>query len=997
VQSEQSPIAKDPNVGRRLGDYEVIERIGEGGMGVVYLARRAGADEPVALKLIKRGMGTDMFLRRFQNERRILAAMKHPNIAALIDAGAAADGLPYFVMEYVAGRPLREYCDSQRLTIEERLRLFQKICSAVGSAHERRVIHRDLKPANILVTAGGEPKLLDFGIAKILDGDLTQLTITLAPVMTPHYASPEQTQGQRLTAASDIYSLGVLLYELLTGRLPYVTADRSASSVIEAIRTHRPKPPSSLFPRTGAPDPASATVTEKCSSTPSEMRRKLHGGLDAITMIALQKVPADRYPSCADFAADIEHYLHGERVLGVSRRREHRWRWIAAASVLIAIAGATAYLRPAARLARLTAPPQAADSGFENLFPDSARKSPPQSAVARRLYVDALVRLRSFDTLAARDLLRNAVTAAPEHALSHAALAAVCNLLGYDMEARDEARKALELSTNLTRQDRLSIEGGYYETSRAWDRAVGAFRTLRREFPDNLEYGLRLANAQTQAGDGRGALETIRGLRSLAAGKDLRLGLAESEAALAISDLTHAQDAAKRVAQAGAQQGLRILAARAFSVESRIAISRGDPQRALAAAAEAQKLYQATGHRQGMAWALNDSAAVLTQLGDVDGARAHYEEALAVCRTIQDQTCIGTDLDSIGVLRRRQGDLKGALEMHEKALEIRRAVSDRAGVAMALYNLANVLETLGDLTRAQQAISEALDLRGQLGETRNAALTLSRLANIRRRQGAMAESLRINQQAVNDIRAVGDRGGVAMALANFGMVLRDHGELSRSRSVLEDALAIRRQQRDKNNISQVLAAQAAVSLEQDRIPEARKQISESISIRQQLGEKISLGQSKLVLADILIEEGQPAAAEAAAREAANRFQDGRAPILEGAAHLAIARSYIARGNASQAKEAYESANRLLHGSQEVSVALARDIVRARIEGALGRMKEASAALDGALGEAHRFDLTSAQFEIRLAILELTRSGGPSLVSDARRSGFLRIARKAASL
>src|SRR5215470_837817 len=150
-------------------------------MGVVYLARCAGKGEPVALKLIKRGMDTTAFLRRFHNERRILAAMNHPNIAALIDAGAADDGLPYFVMEYVAGRPLSEYCDSHKLTVDDRLRLFQKICSAVQSAHERRVIHRDIKPANILVTSSGEPKLLDFGIAKILDGDdFTQLTITLA-------------------------------------------------------------------------------------------------------------------------------------------------------------------------------------------------------------------------------------------------------------------------------------------------------------------------------------------------------------------------------------------------------------------------------------------------------------------------------------------------------------------------------------------------------------------------------------------------------------------------------------------------------------------------------------------------------------------------------------------------------------------------------------------------------------------------------------------------
>src|SRR6185369_14829970 len=154
--------------------------------------------------------------------------------------------------------------------------LLQKICSAVGSAHERRVIHRDLMPTNILVTAGGEPKLLDFGIAKILDGDdFTQMTITLAPAMTPHYASPEQAQGKRLSSASDIYSLGVLLYEMITGRSPYRPTDRSARAVMDAISTQRPQRPSSLFPGTGSSDPASTTVTQQRSTTPAELRRKL--------------------------------------------------------------------------------------------------------------------------------------------------------------------------------------------------------------------------------------------------------------------------------------------------------------------------------------------------------------------------------------------------------------------------------------------------------------------------------------------------------------------------------------------------------------------------------------------------------------------------------------------------------------------------------------------------------------------------------------------------
>ena len=436
----------------------------------------------------------------------------------------------------------------------------------------------------------------------------------------------------------------------------------------------------------------------------------------------------------------------------------------------------------------------------------SVRGSMPATAEAARNYAQGLERLRAFDTLAARDLLRNAVTMAPDHALSHAALAEASSLLGYDMEARDEAKKALELSTTLPREDRLPIEGRYFEITRAWDKAVETFRTLHRDYPDNLEYGLQLAGAQTQAGHGRRALETLQSLRRLPpAAQDPRVDVAESEATRAISDLPRARALAARAAHSASLLGFGILAARARLLESRISLEMGDPQHALEAAAVSQSAYQAAGHRQGVAWALIESAGAFTQLGDVGGARAQYEEALGVCRTVGDQSCIGNDLDSLGVLRRRQGDLEGALEMHRQALEIRRSVGDRAGVATAQYNVGNVLEVMGDLPGARQAESEALDLRRLLGLDRTAALTMSRLANIRRRQGELIDARNMHEQAVSRLRAMGDRGGVAMALVNLGLVLRDQGALDRSRAALEEALATRRQQRDPNNTAQALS------------------------------------------------------------------------------------------------------------------------------------------------------------------------------------------------
>ena len=285
--------------GTVIGRYRLVRELGRGGMGAVYLAERADDEfrQQVAVKLIKRGMDTDTVLRHFRDERQIMAALEHPNIARLFDGGTTADGLPYFVMEYVDGQRIDQYCDDRRLDIAERLALFEHVCAAVSCAHQRLVVHRDIKPSNILVTAAGVPKLLDFGIAKFMSGagpaETVATTLALRP-MTPQYASPEQLQGLRVDTLSDVYSLGVLLFELLTGRLPHPLGDQRGDEAVRIVAT------------TDAPRPSSVAA--------ARLQRRLRGDLDTIVTTALAKSRERRYQSVDQLVEDIRRLRYGRPI-----------------------------------------------------------------------------------------------------------------------------------------------------------------------------------------------------------------------------------------------------------------------------------------------------------------------------------------------------------------------------------------------------------------------------------------------------------------------------------------------------------------------------------------------------------------------------------------------------------------------------------------------------------------------------------------------------------
>ncbi len=343
------PTEEEPGAGRLVGPYRLVRRLGHGGMGTVYLAERADGEfeQQVAVKLLNPGLASDEVLRRFRSERQILAKLSHPNVAQLLDGGTTDDGLPYFVMEHVDGRPIDEHCNALALSIRERLGLFRSVCAAVSFAHRNLVVHRDLKPGNVLVTsdgraapgraAPGRVKLLDFGIAKLLEGKQPLMTREGLAPMTPPYASPEQLRGEAVNTASDVYSLGVVLYELLTGRRPH--EGKNPEGLARAIREEAPRRPSTV------------ELGERLrAEEPKRLRRRLAGDLDNVVLKAIRKEPERRFSSVEQLSEDVRRHLEGLPVLSRPDTfayragkfvRRHRWGMAAAGLVAVLVGAFT--------------------------------------------------------------------------------------------------------------------------------------------------------------------------------------------------------------------------------------------------------------------------------------------------------------------------------------------------------------------------------------------------------------------------------------------------------------------------------------------------------------------------------------------------------------------------------------------------------------------------------------------------------------------------------
>ena len=686
---EVEPLA----VGQRIGAWRIVREIGRGGMGAVYLAERADQEfeQRVAIKVVRRGMDTDEIVRRFRSERQILAHLDHPNIAKLFDGGTTEDGRPYFVMEHVEGRPIDQFCAERKLPVRERLELFRQACAAIHFAHQNLIVHRDLKPANILVTADGVPKLLDFGIAKLLDPTQDPLALTrldLRP-MTPEYASPEQVRGEPITTASDVYSLGVLLYRLLTGQRPYrPTTDHQA--LADAICKTEPVRPSSVIARAGEVKPPDAETRL--------LRRQLAGDLDNIVLMAMRKDPQRRYASADQLSNDIERHLQGLPVIARKDTLGYRTRKfvgrhkvgvpVVAATLLLIVGFSITVTLLWQRSERARERAQAVLGFLEELFsaPDPKKSRGEAITVQEMLDQGAREMDRSF-------------TAQPEVRADLMSTIGKAYLgLGSWDQAKQSFAVALDLHRKTHRQDDPRIADDLHNLASA----------LRHLGNDSAAEPLirQALDLQRQRGDTK-SIDYARGVTNLAAILEAKGDLDQAERlnqeALAIKKAlpkVYDQDIAVSLNNLGnvAQERGDFSTAQNYYQESltirrRLAKGQPDPD---------------------VATALLNLGALLQDRGNLVGAEAAYQEALSLRRKLYPgpNPNVASVLNNLGYLLQTRGDLAGAERCFREALSIADQKLPRVHQNRAIFlrNLASVLVSERRAAEAEPLAGEALTI-----------------------------------------------------------------------------------------------------------------------------------------------------------------------------------------------------------------------------------------------------------------------------------------------
>ena len=1082
--------------GQTISHYRVLGPLGSGGMGVVYKAEDIMLGRGVAMKFLPSELASDrVAFERLQREARSASALDHPNICSIYELGEH-EGQPFIVMQLLEGQTLRDWIENTteknvKSRILRAVDFAIQIANGLEAAHQKAIVHRDIKPANIFVTSRGDAKILDFGLAKLLEetgplvaGSATKvdaataesptlhLTRTGAMVGTAYYMSPEQVRGEKLDERTDLFSLGLVIYEMVAGRRAF--GGKTGAAIHDEILQGEPTP-----------------VRQLNSQVPAELER--------IITKALAKDRIRRYASAKEIAEDLEKLRDQMRPAGswLSRNLataagvvfiafvaalgvliERSWNgspvpvvspvkarrsvavlgfrnlagkagdeWISTALAEMVstelAAGQQVRIIPGENVARMKldlALPGSGGYGPDTLTKirralgtdvvvqgsylvspgnslridlqlqeaaagetigavsengseaqiadlvsragaslreqlgiatvpaadvDKVRAALPADPQAARLYSEGLAKLHVFDALAARDLLLRAIAVEPDHALSHSLLAESLYALGYDAQAQAEAKKAFDLSHSLPRDNQLLVEGRYRELSNDYPDAIEAYRTLWKFFPDDLDYGLKVAGAQTRASLAKDALVTIAQLRALPepGGNDPRIDLVEANASDSLGDFKRTQQVASAAAQKAMLQGSRLLVAQAKEREGWAWDRLSNSDKAAAAFSESRDLAEAGGNLRAELLAKNGLGTVLYDKGDLEGARKSYEDALRLARQIGAQKNISAVTGNIGNVLFDQGKLAEARRYYQESLEIDRLIDDKRGIASGLGSLANVLEGMGDLPGAT----------------------------------------RMQQQALQAFRDVGDRRGEASTLNNLGNVLTERGELTPAKKSFEEAMTVQQQIGYRRGRGFSLSGVAEVLLDQDHLPEARAAMLEAIALRKELKDESATAESQVQLAKIALALGNASEAEGLARGAAEEFERQKAADNGCLSNAILGQALLAEGRLKEAQAATDLAQSLCQRGQDRGAKFLAAIAEAEVKFKAGAATEslnmlaavhADAVRNGYVGYELESLLVTGEVEINSGKKTAGRAELEGVQKDAQRRNFALIAREA---
>lgn len=784
--------------GQQIGPYRLTRLLGEGGMGQVYLARRDDNlyEQEVAIKLMLAGLKqAQSMLFRFSAERQILADLNHPNVARLLDAGITPDGAPYLVMEYIAGTPIDDYCRANKLSPKEVLKLFLPVCSAVEYAHKNLVVHRDIKPANILVTPGGVPKLLDFGIAKLLDPDAEDAqTITAERMMTPEYASPEQVRGDHVTTSTDVYALGVLLYELLTGERPFRLASRSPLEVAQVICEQQAQPPSMV-------------ARSHVGGQTSHNRPRLDRDLDNIVLMAMRKEPSRRYASVSALSADVQAYLSG---YPVQARTDHwsyrsskfvlRHKATVAAAAIVAIALVTfsvamAVMAKRANQARLTSEreTQFLNSIFQAATPDESRG---KAIMARDLLDQGTKRIDA--ELADQPALQATM-------LDNVGRAYIS--LGLYPQAQSLLQRAFDIRRRLYGRESLDTV--------STEEALGNVVRLQNQFKQ-AEPLFRDSLVVRERKLGSNDILVAESLDLLGECLYLQDRFAEAEPLLRRALAIHHSNPNGQTG--GTENYLALLLER-----------KGNFPEAAQLLREAVRIGERNKGTDSPDYliSLHDYAGALIDSGNLDEAEATERRVLALREKISgpNHPDIFYPLNNLGFILLEKGEWQQATPFLARNIELCRKLGNDRRIAVALNNWARALQQKGDYAAAEAALKEALEgAHAMSGE--NSSLAAKIVANLGllefdRGNYAAAESYARQALNIQNKVAGNQTPAYASALIDLAEARLFQSDAAGAEPLLRQALAIREQKFNADNPA-IITAQVRLGedlTQQGKLPE----------------------------------------------------------------------------------------------------------------------------------------------------------------------------------